>query len=419
MTLFFYKIYILEKYFIKSPLVSIIIPASNSFNYTYKCIKSILKAERSLSFEVIIINETFNKSLKLLSKKYLNNSRNNIFHMKKKDNNIIKNINKASKLSKGKYIMFLSDYTKVYNNSITYLIKQFTKDDKIGLVGSKIIFSNRTLKEAGGIILNNGDKLSYGKGDYANKSEYNYIKEVDFISGVSFITKKSIWKNIRGFDETFNQISYADVDLAFSLRKNGYKVIYQPKSLVKYYDNNFNGEIELYDSENINKNKFIEKWRNELKYQLKEDDIYLSRDRSYNKSMIFVIDRYVPNFDKDAGGRFCFMYLNIFKEMGLKVTFLGENLKIMEPYTSILQQKGIEVLYGDSYKNGNFENWLKNNLKFFKNIYLQRPDITIKYIDLIKKYNSGTGKIFYFPHDYILFDYQENLIIHIIIKLMN
>lgn len=396
-TLFFYKVCILEKYIFKSPIVSIIIPASNRFNYTYKCIKSIFKAEHTLSFEVIIINETFNKSLKLLSKKYLNKYRNNILHMKKKDNNIIKNFNKASKLCKGKYLMFLSDFTKVYDKSITYLIKQLEQDEKIGLIGSKIIFSNKTLKEAGGIICNNGEKLSYGKGDDANKPEYNYIKEVDFISGISFITRKSLWEKFGGLDEKFIQISYADVDLAFSIRKYEYKVIYQPKSLIKNYDNNFNKEKDLNDLENINKNKFIEKWKDELKYQSNENDIYIARDRSYNKSMILVIDRYVPNFDKDAGGRFCYMYLNIFKEIGLKVTFLGDNLKIMEPYTSILQQKGIEVLYGNSYKKDKFETWLKNNIKYYKYIYLQRPAIAEKYFDLIKK--NYSGKILYFPHD--------------------
>lgn len=45
----------------------------------------------------------------------------------------------------------------------------------------------------------------------------------------------------------------------------------------------------------------------------------------------------------------------------------------------------------------NFEKWLKQNLKHFNYVYLQRPEITYKYLDLIKNY--FTGKIFYFAHD--------------------
>ena len=181
------------------------------------------------------------------------------------------------------------------------------------------------------------------------------------------------------------------------LRNNGYKIIYQPKSLVKHY-----AQISIWNNnlsfiQEINKKKFLEEWKNKLKYQLAVNNTFLARDRSINRSRILVIDRYVPNFDKDAGGRCCFMYLNIFNEIGLKVTFLGDYVGKIEPYTSILQQKGIEVLYGNSYKNKKLEIWLKENIKYFNYIYLQRPDISIKYIDFIKKYSSG--KILYFAHD--------------------
>ena len=73
---------------------------------------------------------------------------------------------------------------------------------------------------------------------------------------------------------------------------------------------------------------------------------FSARDRCFNKNRILVIDQKVPNFDKDAGGRCTYMYLNLFKEIGLQVTFFGNDFKKYEPYTNILQQNGIEVLYG-------------------------------------------------------------------------
>ena len=142
---------------------------------------------------------------------------------------------------------------------------------------------------------------------------------------------------------------------------------------------------------------------------MEKGNYFISRDRGFNKSRVFVIDGFVPKFDKDAGGRCSFMYLNIFKEIGLEVTFLASNLIKEEPYTSILQQKGIEVLYGKSFKKKKMKKWIKNNLKHFKYIYLQRPDVTINYIDIIKKYFSG--KIIYFAHDlhYIRLFRQYNI----------
>ena len=139
---------------------------------------------------------------------------------------------------------------------------------------------------------------------------------------------------------------------------------------------------------------FTKKLKNELKYKKKRGNTFLSRERGCNK--IFVIDDIVPKINKNAGYRCVFMYLNIFKEIGLKVTFLPNNFKKIEPYTTILQEKGIEVLYGAWYKK-NIRNWLKTKLKYFKFVYLQRPYIAKKYYDLIRPHFSG--KIFYFAHD--------------------
>ena len=80
----------------------------------------------------------------------------------------------------------------------------------------------------------------------------------------------------------------------------------------------------------------------------------------------------------------------------MKVTFIGDNFFKHEPYTTELTQMGVEVLYGNYYYN-NWKSWLKENAHYFDYIYLQRPHIAVKYIDLVKKYSNA--KIFYFAHD--------------------
>jgi len=104
--------------------------------------------------------------------------------------------------------------------------------------------------------------------------------------------------------------------------------------------------------------------------------------------------------------------LNLFKEIGLQVTFLPNNFNRFEPYTSILQQNGIEVLYGKIYKNF-YENWLKDNLKYFKYVYLQRPDISNVYIDIIMKYIKE--KLYILHMIFIFSVYIVNIILHIMI----
>lgn len=380
--------------------VSIIIPVHNNFNYTYNCIKSILNSELSILYEIIIVNDMSTDETIKLKEKYFQNYSNIIVYNNKRRKNFVINCNKAAKLSRGKYLLFLNNDTKVHKYWLSYLLNLINSDENIGMVGSKLIYPNGTLQEAGGIVWSNGECSNFGRRKNANMSEYNYVKEVDYISGASIIIRKSAWKQIGGFDRRFMPAYYEDTDFAFELRKNGYKVMYQPKSIVEHFEgisNGINISSGIKHYQEINKQKFKHKWKNELKFQAEQGNSFLGRDRGSKKHRIFVLDRFVPKFDQDAGGRFCFMYLNLFNKIGLQVTFLGDDLLRPEPYTSILQQKGIEVLYGDKYNKQNLEIWLKENLKHFKYLYLQRPDITVKYIDILKKYFSG--KIFYFAHD--------------------
>ena len=380
--------------------VSIIIPVHNNFNYTYNCITSILNSEISTLYEIIIVNDMSTDETINLKDKYFKNYSNIIVHNNEQRLNFLQNCNNAAKFSRGKYLLFLNNDTKVHKHWLTYLLQLINSDENIGMVGSKLIYPNGTLQEAGGIVWNNGECSNFGRSKNPNLSEYNYVKEVDYISGASIIIRKSAWKKIGGFDRRFIPAYYEDTDLAFELRKIHYKVMYQPKSIVEHFEgisNGINISSGIKHFQEINKKKFKQKWEIELKFQAEQGNTFIARDRGSKKNRIFVLDRFVPKFDQDAGGRFCFMYLNLFKQIGLQVTFLGDDLLKSEPYTSILQQKGIEVLYGDNYKEQNLENWLKQNLRHFKYLYLQRPDITIKYIDILKKYFSG--KIFYFAHD--------------------
>ena len=379
---YIYFLFILKKsfqsFFLDKPLVSIIIPVHNNFNYTYNCISSILKAEPSLSFEILIINDLSNDETTFLKKKYFNNFTNIFIYNNAKRQNFLINCNKGVKLSRGKYIIFLNNDTKVHKFWLSFLLELLNSDDKIGMVGSKLIYPNGILQEAGGVVWNNGECLNFGIGNRADLPEYNYIKEVDYISGASIMIKKELFEKIGGFDKRFIPAYYEDTDLAFQLRKLGYKVVYQPRSVVEHYEGISNGKnINITSSikyfQTINQKKFIEKWKDELNYQSRQGDVFIARDRSMNKSRILVVDRFVPNYDKDAGGRCCFMYLKLFKSIGLQVSFLPEDSRVIEPYTTTLEQMGIEVLYGKSYTEKQLEIWMSENLKFFNFVYLQRP----------------------------------------------
>lgn len=123
---------------------------------------------------------------------------------------------------------------------------------------------------------------------------------------------------------------------------------------------------------------------------------FRARERSQGKQVILVVDHYVPTFDKDAGSKTTYQYLKMFLKKGYVVKFLGDNFLHEEPYTTILEQMGIEVLYGEAMSAGIWD-WLKKNGDEIDFAYLNRPHIATKYVDFIREHTNM--KVIYYGHD--------------------
>lgn len=381
----------------ENPVVSIIVPVYNQFLYTYNCLYSILMNTKGISYEVIIADDCSSDSTTYMEKfvggvHVIHNSENLRF---------LRNCNNAAKRARGKYILFLNNDTYVQENWLKELLLLAENDEKIGMVGSKLIYPDGVLQEAGGIVWKDASAWNFGHGQVAGAPIYNYVKEVDYISGAAIMIRKSLWNKIGGFDERFAPAYYEDTDLAFQVRENGFKVVYNPFSVVVHFEGVSNGtDVTSGQKANqvINREKFYQKWEMVLKRDHFEngEKVFLAKDRSREKKHILVVDHYVPQHDHDAGGRCTYMYLKVFLKMGMQVTFIGDNYAYSVPYTPELLKMGIEILYGSYYKT-HIEEWMQQNLQYFDVVYLQRPHISIKYIDMVKKYSMA--KVFYFAHD--------------------
>ncbi len=386
--------------------VSIIIPVYNEFDYTYNCLKTIKNNSGNINYEIIIADDC-SDDLTMDIEKVISGIKviRNIENMR-----FLKNCNNAAKFARGKFILFLNNDTQVQKNWLLPLIELFEKDKQIGLVGSKLVYPDGRLQEAGGIFWNDASAWNYGNKSDPNLSEFNYVKEVDYISGASILISKKLWNEIGGFDERFSPAYYEDSDLAFEVRKHGYKVMYQPLSVVVHFEGISNG-TDLNSGQKSyqisNQKKFYDKWKDVLEKEnfKNAENLFVARDRTRNKKTIVFIDHYVPTFDKDAGSKTVYQYIKLFVEHGFNVKLIGDNFYQAQPYSTIFQQMGVEVLYGIYYKN-NWKKWIKDNCKYFDFFFLNRPHISLKYVDFIRENTSA--KIMYYGHDlHFLREYRE------------
>jgi GT2 family glycosyltransferase/glycosyltransferase involved in cell wall biosynthesis len=373
-----------------TPIISIIIPVYNKYLYTFNCLKAILKNGSSgIEFEIIIVDdcssdETPEKLSEISGIQVIRNAENLGF---------IRSCNAGAAKAQGQYLYFLNNDTQILAGCLENLLSLIEKDTTIGAVGSKLIYPNGKLQEAGGIIWQDATGWNYGRLDEVDQPEYNYVREVDYCSGASLLVRTEIFQQLGGFSEQFLPAYYEDTDLCFAMRQLGYQVLYQPKSQVIHHEGISSGtslDSGIKQYQVVNQSKFFSKWQEALKTHFLPDakNVPQAARRLCYEKTILVIDSYVPLYDRESGCVRLLEILKILLNLKYHIIFLPDNGNPEEPYTSTLQEMGIEVLYGTP-KQQDIQALLINRLPLVDIVWLCRPELCEKYLDLIRNYSKA------------------------------
>jgi O-antigen biosynthesis protein len=380
-----------------APRVSIVVPVHNACEVTDACLQSVLANTQDVAYEVLVADDASDDQTAALARwENVRLVRDGVRR------GFLGNCNNAARLARGEFLVLLNNDTVVQPGWLGALVATLEGDASIGIAGGKLLFPDGRLQEAGGIIWKDASGWNYGRGDSPDEPEYNYVKEVDYVSAACLIIRRRLWDEIGGFDDRYAPAYYEDADLAFEVRARGYKVVYQPLAVVVHLEGGSHGcdpNAGVKRVAAVNRKIFLEKWRGVLAAEHYESGtrLFHARDRSARKATLLVVDHYVPRYDRDAGGRCTYQYLRLFAELGFHVVFVGSNYVRDEPYTTALQQLGIVVLYGERHARG-FAEWLRRQGPYIDYAYLNRPHIGMQYVELIKRY-APFSRIGYFPVD--------------------
>lgn len=328
-----------------TPLISVIIPIYGQCNYTLLCLASIAKHAPSIPYEIIVVDDYSPDHSREVIKhvaniKLIENAQNLGF---------IRSCNIGAKAAAGEYVCFLNNDTQVAPHWLEELYRTFIELPGTGLVGSKLVYPNGTLQEAGGIVWQDGSAWNFGRNQDPRLPMYNYAREVDYCSGASIMVPNSLFKELQGFDEHYLPAYYEDTDLAMKIRDHGYRVIYQPLSTVVHFEGITSGTdttrgTKAYQIENGK--KFFQRWHETLhSYQSPGTNIDQAKDRMATRRAL-VIDACTPTPNQDSGSIDIFNIMTMLREMDFQITFIPQdNFQYIPEYTSNLQRIGIEVLY--------------------------------------------------------------------------
>lgn len=372
--------------------VSIIIPVFNQLEYTHACLASVQAVQEQPRFEVIVVDDcstdgTPEVIAQIPGVACLRNDGNSGF---------IASCNTGAKTARGKYLVFLNNDTLVKPGWLTALLDTFKEERRAGIVGSKLLYPDGRLQEAGGIIWRDASGWNYGKFDDPGKPEYNYLRDVDYCSAAALMVPKALFESAGGFDSRYTPGYYEDTDLAFKVRRAGYRVLYQPLSEVIHYEGATGGtdiSTGAKKHQEINRSTFAEVWTNELAKRPANGDVtFLHRPRTPSGKNILVIDHHLPMPDRDSGSLRMFQILKILQRLGHRVTFLPDNLADMPPYTSELQKRGIQVVHHPYVKR--VRDYLISHGRMFDVVVLSRCDFARKHIADVRLHAPQSRIIF-------------------------
>ncbi len=395
--------------------IDIIVPAYGKFDMTLRCILSIyqdLIINRSFfqnKYSVkIIIAEDDSKDLKGIDE-MRKLSRLNAFNFLENEYNLgfLENCNNATEKTRdGSYIVFLNNDVKVLPGWLVGLVETYEFEEDIGLVGSKLIYPDNKLQEAGGIIWNDASAWNYGKFSNPNLPEFNFSRNSDYISGASIMIKKELFVRLNKFDILYKPAYYEDTDLCMQLRKNDLKVIYQPQSQAIHIEGESCGTetgegIKLYQVKN--KEKFFDKWGKSLKYHFPNGSNIWSAISRGSKGNLLIVESLILDPDGDAGSLYMINICFAFKALGYNVTYIpANNFCYMRDKANNMGSRGIEVLAHPRIKSIHDLRNFQGNIPIayqrnFDIVLIARPE-NLEAIDLVKDIYSNI-KIFYYTHD--------------------
>jgi len=379
------------------PAVSIVIPVYNKWAYTAACLRSLAETSCSAGFEVIVVDDqsTDETAQRLAGIDGLVSLRN------EQNLGFVGSCNRGAEQARGRYIVMLNNDTQVLDGWLDALLETFEHFPDTGLAGARLVYPDGTLQEAGGIIFRDGSGWNYGKGDNADRPEYQFSREVDYCSGACIMLPTALFHELGGFDSHYAPAYYEDTDLAFRIRQRGLRVRLQAAATIVHHEGVTSGTdlgsgTKRYQA--VNREKFLQRWQAELERFPEpvvdpDDRSEIRRARDHRlRGHVLVIDAYTPEPDQDSGSLRLRYLLKCFQDLGYGVTFLPDNRAHAGRYTRELQTAGIEALYGP---------WVESLQRFFSErggefdfVMISRHYIAARYLALLKRHCPRARFIF-------------------------
>lgn len=213
-----------------------------------RCLESIpnaFGASENISYQVIIVDNGSKpeeiKNYKIVGNELFGDR----FHVLEQHRNIgfPAACNRGARFGYAPLLFFLNDDVVLYPNSINKLVMAMD-DPKVGAVGMKLLFpkdSTDPKRPAGkiqhvGLSTNvRGDFIHNFMGWSPDNPRVLKVTESYVITGAAMMTRKMLFKQLKGFNEEYGLGTYEDVEYCLMLRDMGYNIKVEQEAIGEHF----------------------------------------------------------------------------------------------------------------------------------------------------------------------------------------
>lgn len=327
------------------PEVSIVMPVYSHVELTRAALESIRANTNGVAYEVILVDDDADLPTKAL----LRESGCRVI-VNEQNAGYLQSVNRGVAEADGQWVVLCNSDIEVRPGWLTSLLDCASSADDIAIVAPKYLFPDGRLAEAGSVVWRDAVARNYGRGDEPGLCRYNYRREIDYGSAAALLVKAAFWREVGGFDQTFEPMYYEDTDLCFEARRRGFRVMYEPRAEVIHVESVSAGtDLRLSHRRylEINRRKFAEKWEPVLEREHSEEatsSLFVAADRGAKRRAL-IVDRGVPTSDRDSGSLRMRRISDALLSFGWHVLLLSDE-EPTEAYLSEARRLGVHVTYG-------------------------------------------------------------------------
>ena len=246
---------------------SIIIPVFNRCDLTRECLAALADVTQGCPYEVIVINNGSDED----TPNFLRSLGDTIKVIHNEDNlGFSKACNQGARMAKGRFLVFLNNDTLPKVGWLSPLVDELRRHPDVAVVGSKLLYPSGNIQHAG-VVVSRRDCLPYlvYRNVLGDEPFVNRRRDLSAVSAACMAVREDVFHQLGGFDEGFRN-GFEDVDFCLRVKASGYRVIYQPKSVLTHLESQTESRK---DCDHDNRDRFLKKWREVIIED--EDSIYI------------------------------------------------------------------------------------------------------------------------------------------------